>query len=443
VGRLTLPFIVFLLAVWLVDSSFYEALAVSFSLYTFLTFVDCIGQRIAILECISAIASLEILAVPAVAYWVFPASMPIESTSYFSYALPACLAFYAGIYGVAANSSAYAHQHSIQRVVEYLHYRKGTPFILLTIGLAGFLLKLIMPAAPAFLSTLPMYCLLVSALYAYYARSEYRALLIGLVVVLLLANTVRTGMFGDLFFWLLLLLIFSTVNLQSPLTSWVKTSLISAAFAFLLIIQSIKAEYRYNTWGNARTERTANAGLMAELLIDRFTYPEKLLNTRHLFASFGRFNQGIMIGSAMAKVPMHEAYANGEVLLALIYPLIPRLFWPGKPQTGGYENIRRFTTLPQFENTSINLSPVGEGYVNFGYGGILFACFYGLLLRGCFQYVFVVAEKIPSVILWLPMLYIGCLTMETDLLSTWGSLVNSALFMAILFWSMKTIGIEL
>ena len=147
-----------------------------------------------------------------------------------------------------------------------------------------------------------------------------------------------------------------------------------------------------------------------------------------------------MVGSAMAKVPMHEDFARGEVLLSLLYPVVPRLLWPGKPQTGGYENIRRFTSLRQFKNTSINLSPVGEGYVNFGYGGIVFLCLYGLLLGGIFRVVLHLADQVPSVVLWLPVLFIGCLTMETDLLSTWGSLLNNAIFIGLLFWAVKRLG---
>ncbi|QDK82607.1 hypothetical protein EXU85_29945 [Spirosoma sp. KCTC 42546] len=442
-GRLIAGCVAFLFSFWLTSSSFYEAIAVSFSLYTFLTFIEQIGQRIAIPACICFIAALEILAVPAFTYWVLPASMPIESTAYFAYALPAYVAFYTGLSGFSTQTKAYTHQHYLQSAGKYLNDRRSAGIVLFTIGLSGFLAKTFIPVVPAFMGTLPMYCLLISALYAYCSGSPYRVLLIGFTLLALLINTVRTGMFSDLFFWLLFLLMFGAVHSTKLGTIQVKTILMGCGFAFLLLIQSIKAEYRYNTWGSQRNERMANVSLMVELLVDRFTYPEKLLNTRHFFASFGRFNQGIMIGSAMAKVPLHESYARGEVLLALIYPLIPRLLWSGKPQTGGYENIRRFTTLPQFENTSINLSPVGEGYVNFGYGGILFAGLYGLLLRACFQYVFNLANRIPSIILWLPMLYIGCLTMETDLLSTWGSLVNSALFIAFLFWSLKRTGIEL
>ena len=441
--RELVSFAAFSAAVGLLDSSFYEAVAFAFSLYAFLRFIDQLGQYIALPACIGFIATLEVLLVPAVTYWIFPASMPLESATYFSYALPACLAFYGGLQLFDRPAFAVTHRAYSQLAAAYIQQRPSAAVALFLIGLAGFLLKYLVPDLPAFLGTLPAYCLLISAFYTYYSAGPYRILSIAFVSTLLLASTVQTGMFGDLFFWLLFLLLFLSVSLPNPLTTRSKVIVICLAVVCLILIQSIKREYRYHTWGQQRGERTANAGLMADLITDRLSHPEKLLNVGHLFRSVVRFNQGIMIGSAMAKVPVQEAYAGGEVLLSLVYPLVPRLLWSGKPQTGGYENIRRFTSLPQFENTSINLSPVGEGYVNFGYGGILFSLFYGLLISGCFRAVFLLADHIPSVVLWIPMLYMGCLTMETDLLSTWGSLVNSALFIMLLFWSFRQIGIEL
>lgn len=430
-------------AVWLLGGSLYEAVAVAFSLIIFLNFINSLGQRIALLECIGFIATLEVLLIPAITYWGMPASMPLESADYFSYALPACVAFYAGLQGFDRVLSGPTHKEFIQAATAYLQSRQNASSILLLIGLAGFLLKTWVPGLPAFLGTLPAYCLLVSALYAYYSSYAHWVAQLVFVVAILLINTVQTGMFGDLFFWLFFLLLFIPVGLPGPLSNRLKAVAIGLGFTFLLLVQSVKREYRYHTWGSQRSERTADAGLMAELLTDQLSHPEKLLNTGHLVLSFIRFNQGIMIGSAIAKVPTHEEYARGEVLLSLLYPFVPRLLWPGKPQTGGYDNIRRFTSLPQFENTSINISPLGEGYVNFGYGGILFALLYGLLLGGSFRYVFRLAAQIPSLILWIPMLYMGCLTMETDLLSTWGSLVNSALFIALLFWLLNRAGIDL
>ncbi len=436
-------FLIFLLAIQLAEPTVYEALAVALSFYTFLVFIASIGETIALLECISFIASLEILLVPAITYWLFPASMPIESSAYFAYALPAYTAFYIGINWFGNRQPERSHLSYIQAATGYLQDKKLAGIVLLFIGLSGFSVKIFIPAVPNIIGALPSYCLFISVFYAYYSKSTYRFMSIGMAGAVLLAYTVWAGMFGDLFFWVMLVTIFIAAGRPDPLTTRLKTIATVFAFAFLLLIQSVKGEYRYHTWGYQRTERSGDPNLMVDLLIDRLTHPGKLLNTDHAFLSFVRFNQGIMIGSAMSKVPMHEPYANGSVLLSLIYPLVPRLVWPDKPKTGGYENIRRFTSLPQSENTSINLSPLGEGYINFGYGGVLFSLFYGLLLGGIFYCILHLAKRIPSIILWLPMLYIGCLTMETDLLSTWGSFVNNAIFVALLFISLKRIGIQL
>lgn len=441
--RLLVSFLVFGFAFRLVDSTVMEAVALALSVFVFLTFIHRIGNRIAILECIGFIATLEILLVPALTYWIFPASMPLESTAYFGYALPATGAFLAGLFGFTSRPSEASHYSYLQAAQAYLQNNQSAGIVLLAIGLAGFMAKILVPDIASIAGTIPGYCLFISAFYAYFSKSQYRMAMLGAVVSALVMYTVRAGMFGDLFFWLMLMALFGTVNRPTPLSSRTKIGFVVSAFAFLLLIQSVKGEYRYNTWGYRRGERSGNAGLLADLVTDRLTNPEKILNPDHLFLSFVRFNQGIMIGSAMAKVPMHEDFARGKVLLSFVYPLVPRFVWPDKPQTGGYENIRRFTSLPQSENTSINLSPLGEGYVNFGYGGILFAWVYGSILGGVFRYVLAVSAHKPSVILWLPMLYIGCLTMETDVLSTWGSLVNSALFMSLLFWVTKRVGIQL
>ncbi|QJD77444.1 hypothetical protein [Spirosoma rhododendri] len=419
-----------------------EAIAFALPVYCFLTFVNQISRRIALLECIAFVAALEILQIPAVTYWLLPASMPIESDVYFSYALPAFSLFYLGLM-VRPGQSEIDHAAAIRSTIDALRHNQRAGLVLLLIGLAGYGVRTLMPGAPTFVSHIPSYCLFISVLYTWYARSPLRWLIVGLVVVVLGMYTIREGMFGELFFWLMLLTLFLTTGRTTPLSATTKTAFVTSAFALLLLIQSVKAEYRFSTWGHTRKERSGNAGLMGELLADRLTDPSKLLTPAHFFSSFMRFNQGLMIGSAMAKVPRHEPYAGGEVLLSLVYPFVPRLLWPGKPQTGGYENIRRFTSLPQSENTSINLSPLGEGYVNFGYGGLLFALGYGGLLGYVFRRVFQLAKQQPTLILWLPMLFVGCLTMETDLLSTWGSLLNNALFLLVLYGLLKRFSIQL
>lgn len=428
---------------WLAEGALLEIVAAGISFYVFATFLCQISNRIAILECISAIAVLELLLVPVGTYWLEPSVMATESFDYLVFMVPGYTAFAIGL-GWFSNPAKHGqHQSLIAATKPYLQDKQKAAIILLVIGLVGFVVKLTVLNAPSFVSTLPYSCLFVSALYAYYSRSSFRYFIIGTVVLALLLYTVREGMFGDLFLWILLLSLFLLAGQSKPLPRTMTGVFIGVALLLLLLIQSIKMEYRVNTWGRQRDERNGSAELMVSLLYDRLQHPGKVFNVVQAFLAFARFNQGAIVGNAMANVPIHEPYANGEVLLAVIHPFVPRFLWTDKPITGGYENIRRFTSLPQHKASSSNISPIGEGYVNFGYGGILFAFAYGLLLSGCFKIVQNMAASRPSVILWLPALFFGSLTMETDLLSTWGSLVNTAVFIALLYWILNRFAIKI
>ncbi|MBD2704799.1 hypothetical protein IC229_29475 [Spirosoma sp. BT702] len=433
-----------LLALVLIESAtLWEAVAVGLSTHSFLTFLQRIGDRFALPECMGFIAALEILLIPAITYWVFPISMPIESDTYFRYALPAYIAFVVGLSWSQPGHSTRPHYVYIQAVATYLQDKQQASLILFFIGLGGFTVKMIVPSAPTFISLLPSNCLFISALYAYYSKSAFFLLISVAALLVISTYTIQQGMFGDLFLWTMLLTLLVAAGSTYRITARQKTGFVVLAFATLLVMQSIKVEYRLNTWGHQRNERSGNANLMGELITDRLANPEKVMNVQHLFSAFIRFNQGLLIGSAMAKVPVHENFANGEVLLSFLHPLVPRFIWADKPQTGGYENIRRFTSLRQNENTSMNLSPLGEGYVNFGYGGILFSLAWGTLLGFVFQFLIRLSDKIPSVLLWIPALFFGCLTMETDILSAWGSLLNTSVFVALLYWSLRQVNIFL
>lgn len=428
---------------WLAEGTVLEQVAMGISLYAFATCLQRISHRIAILECIGAIAALELLFVPVVTYWVEPSVMAADSSDYLVFIIPAYSAFFLGLFWFTKPPEHVQHRSYIMATRAYLQDKQGAAIALLIIGLAGFVVKITVLDAPSFISALPYSCLFISALYAHYSRSPFRRFVIGTVLLALLIYTVQEGMFGDLFLWILLLGLFVLAGRAKPLPMTLKGVFTTMAMLVLLLIQSIKMEYRVNTWGRQRDERNGSAGLMISLLYDRWQHPEKVVNGVHSLLALTRFNQGAIVGNAMAKVPANEPYAGGEVLLSVVHPFVPRFLWANKPITGGHENIRRFTSLPQHKSSSTNISPIGEGYVNFGYGGILFAFAYGLLLAVCFKIVLVRAIRIPSVLLWLPALFFGCLTMETDLLSTWGSLVNTAVFVAGLYWILNRLAIKI
>jgi hypothetical protein len=127
-----------------------------------------------------------------------------------------------------------------------------------------------------------------------------------------------------------------------------------------------------------------------------------------------RLNQGWIIARIMVWVPTSEPFAGGETLVtAFRAALVPRVLDPGKYEAGGLINFPRFTGLSMPAATSMNLSPAGEMYANFGRNGDLAAmlCF-GLGL-GLVYYRFASwAERSPIWWAWAP--YVMLYTMQAE-----------------------------
>jgi hypothetical protein len=406
----------------------WESASVTLFLYTFYQFMHSIGRRIAILEMWAFVAGLELLLMPCITYSVLPDAMPLESDPYLAFAFTGTLGFLLGL-KYTVFSTTLSHLDYIERVKDYLKDKEQIGIALIGIGVIGYIAYTVAPLSIKSLFAVISNCANIGVIYIYYSKSRYRVMAMGVAIGALFLKTVQEGMFGDLVFWLLLWILMFTMGRKWVLSVGLKLSFVVFGFMALLLLQSIKFEYRQNTWGGSREERNGDAGLMLDLVVDRLANPEKLFDIVPIYSSFTRFNQGITMGNAMTYVPEHEPYANGEVLLALTYPFIPRLLWKDKPITGGEDTIRRFTNLPIFKNNSINITPLGEGYVNFGYwGAFVFIFFFGLLFNCCFHWVLIKSEQLPTLVLWLPSFFARSLTFETDLYTTWGSLVQAALF---------------
>jgi hypothetical protein len=88
-----------------------------------------------------------------------------------------------------------------------------------------------------------------------------------------------------------------------------------------------------------------------------------------------RLNQNRLVGMAAEYLDMGRVdFARGSTIFELLYAVIPRALWPGKPMTGGSGDIvTRYTGVYFAEGTSVGVGHVLEFYVNFG----LWAVFVG------------------------------------------------------------------
>ena len=110
-----------------------------------------------------------------------------------------------------------------------------------------------------------------------------------------------------------------------------------------------------------------------------------------------------------------------------------------KPEAGGKANLKRFWGY-NIKGYSMNIGPEGEAYANFGVnGGIIYMFFYGVFFNLLLSIILKLAEKRPTIILWLPFLFLYVISVETDLLTTMNAIIKTSLFTLIVFRLFKSL----
>jgi hypothetical protein len=217
-----------------------------------------------------------------------------------------------------------------------------------------------------------------------------------------------------------------------------KTSLFKKVVLFvlgvfiLLLIQSVKPTFRELTW-NGKFD--GNKGvLFLNLVVDKISNPQ-LESADAFFPLYVRVNQGYNISLVMQRFPAKMPFDGGRNLfINVMSSLVPRIFWPGKPEAGGKYNMQYYAGLA-ITGWSTNVGPLGEAYGSFGTaGGIIFMILLGALIRWAYALVFKKSIRIPLLIFWIPVLfYQVTYAAETDSLQIFNSLAKSAFFIWLLY----------
>ena len=155
---------------------------------------------------------------------------------------------------------------------------------------------------------------------------------------------------------------------------------------------------------------------------------------RSLSRSVARANQGWIISRTMYWTPTREPYAHGETLLAALHSvLVPRIIDPNKYVAGG-SYFTRFTGV-SLRGTSMNLSPPGGMYANFGPRGGLIGVFVFALGLGLLYRVF--ARWAMDSILWwawAPYVMLYAMQAETGIGEAVNHVARSLLVMVVVVW---------
>ena len=137
-----------------------------------------------------------------------------------------------------------------------------------------------------------------------------------------------------------------------------------------------RTEIRNAVWGGvSMTERADTLSLTSKGF--EFFNPN---SAEHLNLIDARLNQNFLVGASVNYIQSGFAnFANGNTVFGAFLALVPRIFWPDKPATGGSGSlVSDYTGIGFAEGTSVGIGPIMECYINFGSVGV----FVGFLILG-------------------------------------------------------------
>ena len=395
-----------------------------------------------ILDLVVILASVTCLILPIVFYHEYTREnhlarlwvkyMPIPTDSYFSFTVPATLSMILGFrlplisrkLKINENPGAY-----IENAKNYLSKKPRLGLTLIAIGVASGLLDFLSPSSLKQVFYLSAHLTYVGVFYVIYSPNKHKRIVVPSVIAIMIGQALFTGMFGDFIFMLACSMVL--ILLGKKITFRRKLYFVLAGILLILLIQSVKIEYRKRSWSEGAG---ADPAYFIELMTDRVTDPSSMLDDTKMFYSLMRLNQGWLVAMTMKRVPSKYPFADGETIWqSVAAAIVPRFLWPDKPESGGRDNLKRFWGF-NLVGYSMNIGPYGEAYANFDRtGGIIYMFFYGLFFGMVLSTILKIADKRPTIILWLPFLFFYAIGVETDLLTTMGFLVKGVFFTWVVF----------
>lgn len=433
-----------LLDILLLHSFFHVAIVVALFVLVIYRLVKNLGVKICITDMVAVVGCLIYLVVPVIAYHFYSAenyftklydtAMPIEEIKYFNYALPATLLMIIGL-STSTIRQRKSDYELIQNCKVYLSDRKILGVLLIMLGLFS---SAVIDMVPAVFRQLVYYSsqlTFIGILYLLHSKIEGKTWISIAALVLLVAQSAKTGMYGELVFWSIFGMMILTLGSQVGIVF--KSSLLIFGAAMILLVQVVKQEYRQVMWSGS--EKGSKPSAMFEIAKSRILDPASIITPNKLFALSTRVNQGFLVARAMDYVPKKEPFANGETIItSLAAAVLPRFVWHNKPEIGGRDMICRFLGDCNKLKYSYNIGQLGEGYVNFGViGGAIFMFFYGWFIRLSYSIIANMSIRHATLILWLPLIFFTTLALETDFLTFINSFAKAIVFVALIYGGAK------
>jgi len=420
--------------------------AIILSLYQFTLLFAGLGNIVPIRYLFGAFMCLQFCIGPTLVYngldkyQTLSYRMRIPETEYFSYALPAVIAFIIGLHITAGNfRGEILDEAGIQSFVKK---NPKVPYFFIIMGLIASVVSGFFPSEIAFVFYLLGSFKFIGLFLLIINGKEMRLLpvkemkLLPLAIVLgsIITSSLGSGMFHDLLIWIIF--IGAIYAIQYRIGFNIK--LIGCCIFILLavIIQELKGDYR----------KSGNAGL--EALAEDYETKNQGDNSIFSFASLApavtRINQGFIITNIINTVPDIQPFEHGEEMkIILEAAILPRVLAPNKLNAGDRDIFMKYTGMHLKEGTSMALSSLGDAYINYGYeGGCLFMFLLGLTYSIVINSFEKYSVKYPVLLLFLPLVFYYPIRPDCELQTILGHLFKSVFLIFVMVYSFRSVFVD-
>jgi uncharacterized membrane protein YuzA (DUF378 family) len=432
-------------------TNWYDSLIYALNIVMVLMVLDKLGKGIVLREIIALHCAFICLLMPLAGYQVYNTTnalsllwvryMPIGKNVYFDYCLPAvtgfCLFLTWPIRNERSSDVGVPLQKAIERIREKINGHQYLGLYLMITGIVMSFVVRYVPSGLQYILNLLYFSSFAGFLYIYFSgKFLYKNILLILFGVFTVLGALNSGMFTIIAYMGMTLFSFFFVGKKASMFK--KTVYFLVGFLVLALIQSIKPAYRKEITLHPELNQTQ---LFIDLATKRLNSMDNLVSPNNYFFLYYRANQGFNIALVMRNIPSITPQDNGSYLLVkFAAAFVPRLFWPTKPEAGGLANMKYYANI-DIKGYATNVGPVAEAYGSFGVlGGVIYMMALGLFIRFAYKSVFTIAQKIPLIILWIPvMFYQVTYSSENDTLQILNSLIKSSFFILILYKCIPTL----
>jgi hypothetical protein len=314
-------------------------------------------------------------------YSSMESQMVITPAAYFGYAIPALFFLFLGV--LLFSRKDYNFRELLGKIDANEAKQFGYLLLIISytmdlIGRSGISIFDSIISFTGYLKYLGAFCLL-------FTRSKINYIIIGIVFIQLAIVVLATGVFISFFIWATYLFFFICLRFKIPF--FLRIAFIIISLPVLFAIQSIKHEYRDQTWSG---KKQGGVGLYADLLekSNKEDQNTPFAESKGVISTIGRLTQGWHLGLTLKHVPRREPIADGmEMWSDIVASILPRIVFAEKKSVNSQAKFEQYTGHKLRGNTSMTIGVLGDFYINFGRGGSFVMLFlFGALVAWFYKF---------------------------------------------------------